>query len=64
MASRPTPAILAGDGNVYDAIDTKDSSSWGLGAGFHVNERFEVGFLFNQQMSTLAATGYQHVRYR
>jgi opacity protein-like surface antigen len=50
-------AILAGDGNVYDAIDTKDSSSWGLGAGFHVNERFEVGFLFNQQMSTLAATG-------
>ena len=50
-------AVVAGDGNFYDAIDTKDSSSWGLGAGFHVNERFEVGFLFNQQMSTLAVEG-------
>ena len=50
-------AVVAGDGNIYDAIDTKDSSSWGFGAGFHVNDRFEVGFLFNQQMSTLAADG-------
>jgi opacity protein-like surface antigen len=50
-------AVIAGDGNIYDAIDTKDSASWGFGAGFHVNERFEVGFLFNQQMSTLAVEG-------
>ena len=50
-------AVIAGDGNVYDAIDTKDSSSWGLSAGAHVNERFEVGFLFMQQMSTLRADG-------
>ncbi len=50
-------AVVAGDGNVYDAVDSKDSASWGLGAGFHVNERFEVGFLFNQQLSTLRLDG-------
>ena len=52
-------AVVAGDGNIYDAVDTKDSASWGFGAGLHVNDRFEVGFLFNQQMSTLAVDGNQ-----
>jgi hypothetical protein len=49
--------ILAGDGNVYNAIDIKDSFSWGFGVGFNVSETAEVGFLFNQQMSTLAIEG-------
>jgi opacity protein-like surface antigen len=50
-------AVVAGNGQVFDAVDVKDSASWGLGGGFHVNERFEVGFLFLQQMSTLAVDG-------
>jgi opacity protein-like surface antigen len=49
--------VLAGDGNIYDEVSTTDSASWGLSAGYHVNERFEVGFLFNQQMSTLEVGG-------
>jgi hypothetical protein len=50
-------AVIAGDGNVYDAVDVKDSFHWGLGGGVHVNERFEVGFMFLQQMSTLRIDG-------
>ena len=50
-------AVVAGDGNVSDAVDSKDSPSWGFGAGYHVNERFEVGFLFNQQFSKLRLDG-------
>jgi outer membrane protein W len=49
--------ILAGDGNIYDAIDVKDSFSWGFGIGFNATENAEVGFLFNQQMSTLRVQG-------
>ena len=49
--------IRAGDGNVYNAIDIKDSLSWGFGIGFNVSETAEVGFLFNQQMSTLGVQG-------
>lgn len=50
-------SVLAGDGNVYDEINSADSASWGFGAGFHVNDRFEVGFLFNQQFSELQVKG-------
>ena len=50
-------AVLAGDGNIYDAIDVKDSFSWGFGVGFNATENAEVGFLFNQQMSTLRVQG-------
>jgi outer membrane protein W len=49
--------IRALDGNIYDAIDIKDSFSWGFGVGFNVSETAEVGFLFNQQMSTLRVQG-------
>ena len=49
--------ILAGDGNVYNAIDIQDSLTWGFGVGFNINETNEVGFLFNQQMSTLRVLG-------
>jgi outer membrane protein W len=50
-------AVLAGDGNLYDAIDVKDSVSWGFGVGFNATENVEVGFLFGQQLSTLAVEG-------
>jgi outer membrane protein W len=50
-------AVLAGDGNIYDAIDVKDSFSWGFGVGFNATENAEVGFLFNQQVSTLRVQG-------
>ena len=49
--------IRALDGNIYDAIDIKDSFSWGFGVGFNLTETAEVGFLFNQQMSTLRVEG-------
>ena len=49
--------VRALDGNIYNAIDIKDSFSWGFGVGFNVSETTEVGFLFNQQMSTLGVEG-------
>src|SRR5688572_8387960 len=49
--------IRALDGNIYDAIDIKDTFSWGFGVGFNVSETAEVGFLFNQQLSTLRVEG-------
>lgn len=50
-------AVLAGDGQLYDTIDIKDSASWGFAVGFNATESVEVGFLFGQQMSTLAIEG-------
>jgi len=52
-------ATLAGDGNLYDTIDVKDSASWGFSVGVNATEQFEVGFLYGQQMSTLAIEGTQ-----
>jgi outer membrane protein W len=49
--------VLAGDGNVYNAIEPKDSFSYNLTLGFFVNPNVEVGFLFGQQKSTLSVTG-------
>lgn len=49
--------VLAGDGNLYDAVDLADGASWGFSVGYFVNERFEVGFLFNRQMSSLNLEG-------
>jgi hypothetical protein len=50
-------AVLAGDGNLYDAIDVKDSASWGFSFGINATDNLEVGFLYGQQMSTLAIEG-------
>ena len=50
-------AVLAGDGNLYDAIDVKDSASWGFSVGINATDNLEVGFLYGQQMSTLAIEG-------
>jgi hypothetical protein len=49
--------IVAGDGNLYNGIEPKDSMSWSLSLGYFVNPNTEIGFLFDQQMSTLAVTG-------
>ena len=53
--------VRALDGNIYDTIDIKDAFSWGFGVGFNATDNAEVGFLFNQQMSTLAVTGTNEV---
>jgi hypothetical protein len=50
-------AIRALDGNVYDRLDPKDAFSWGARLGVMASENMEVGFLFNQQMSSLEASG-------
>jgi hypothetical protein len=50
-------AVLAADGNIYDAVDVKDSASWGFSFGVNATENFEVGFLYGQQMSTAAVEG-------
>ena len=50
-------AVLAADGNLYDAIDVKDSASWGFDIGFNATDNVQVGFLFGQQLSTLAVEG-------
>jgi opacity protein-like surface antigen len=47
----------APDGNTYDAVDLKDSMSWGLMVGVLANDYFEAGFMFNQQMSALRLEG-------
>jgi opacity protein-like surface antigen len=53
--------VRALDGNIYDTIDVKDAFNWGFGVGFHASEGAEVGFLFNQQMSTLGVNGTNEV---
>ena len=49
--------VRAGDGNVYNGIEPKDSFSWGLNIGYLTTPNVEVGFMFDQQMSTLAVSG-------
>jgi hypothetical protein len=49
--------ILAPDGNIYDAVDVRDSASWGFAVGVNATDNVEVGFLFGQQLSTLAIEG-------
>ena len=50
-------AVLAGDGKLYDTVDVKDSASWGFAVGVNATDNIEVGFLYGQQMSTLAIEG-------
>lgn len=49
--------VLAGDGNIYNSIEPKDSFSYGLHLGFLVNPNIEIGFLFSQQKSKLEVGG-------
>jgi opacity protein-like surface antigen len=41
----------------FNAISPKDSFSWGLRVGVFVTEHAEVGFLFNEQASSLQVSG-------
>jgi hypothetical protein len=50
-------AIVAGDGNVYNRIDPKDSFKYGIGGGALIGPNLEVGFLFGQQLSKLTLGG-------
>ena len=49
--------IIAGNGQIYDRVDPKDSFSWGFNIGIPVGTNLEVGFLLGQQMSKLVADG-------
>jgi len=49
--------VLAGDGNIYNSIEPKDSFSYQLNLGINLSPRFELGFLFSQQKSTLQVGG-------
>lgn len=50
-------SILAGDGNVYNRLDPKDSGSLGFTVGVLVTENAEVGFMYSHQFSNLVAGG-------
>jgi outer membrane protein W len=45
------------DGNLYDRIDPKDSSSWGFTGEYFITDNIGVGFLFNRQKSKLEVGG-------
>ena len=49
--------VLAGDGNVYNSIEPKDSFSYSLNLGFFITPNIEVGGLFSQQKSKLEVGG-------
>ena len=49
--------VLAGDGNLYNSIGTKDAFSYSLNLGYFATPNVEVGFLFSQQKSDLEVGG-------
>ena len=49
--------VQGGDGNLYNRVDPKNSSSYGLSLGFFFTENAEVGFLWDRQDTTLEASG-------
>jgi hypothetical protein len=49
--------IVAGDGNVYDRIDPKDSIGYGFSGGFFLTHNAEVGFMYGVQKSKLLLGG-------
>jgi hypothetical protein len=52
-----TNAVIAGDGNVYDRVDPKDSASYGFSIGALLGPHAEIGFMFDQQLSKLQFGG-------
>lgn len=50
-------SILAGDGNVYNRIDPKDSFSVRLSGGYYVTSNVLVELLFDRQFSSLDLGG-------
>ena len=49
-------ARLAGDGNLYDRVDPKDSFGWGIDIGILAGPG-EVGFIYGNQPTTLEISG-------
>jgi hypothetical protein len=49
--------VLAGDGNIYNRVDPKDSFGWGFDLGFFVGPNAEVGFIYSDQPTTLEVSG-------
>src|SRR5215510_10849888 len=43
--------IVAGDGNVYDRVDPKDSWSYGFNVNVMATDHVAVGFMFTNQKS-------------
>jgi hypothetical protein len=49
--------VLAGDGNIYDRIDPKDSISFNVTLGYFVTPTWELEFMWDRQPSTLEIGG-------
>jgi hypothetical protein len=49
--------IVAGDGNIYDRIDPKDSGSYGFSVGVMTTDHVAVGFMYVNQLSQLLLGG-------
>jgi Outer membrane protein beta-barrel domain len=47
----------AGDGNVYNRVDPKDSFGWGIDIGVFVGPNAEVGFIYTDQPTMLQVSG-------
>jgi hypothetical protein len=50
-------SILAGDGNIYDRVDPKDSGTFGFNAGVFITPNWEAGFLYTYQGSKMVLGG-------
>jgi len=50
-------SVKAGDGQIYNAVDVKDSFNWGFQFGVNATENLEIGFQFDQQRSQLNING-------
>jgi len=48
---------------IFDRIDPKDAFSWGARLGYNLNENVEIGFLFNQQSTSLEIGGTSTVEF-
>ena len=46
---------------VFDRLDPQDAFSWGLRLGYMMTENHEIGFLFDQQATTLELGGTETV---
>jgi hypothetical protein len=51
------PNTLVPGVGTFNSISPTDAFSWGARIGFNVNPHFEIGFLFNDQASTLQLGG-------
>ena len=57
MSDGVTIDPIAIGGEVYDAVNVKSGTSYGVSFGVFVNENFEIGFLYSRQDSKLEGEG-------